>query len=207
MHIAPLFAEHRLPELLRFMRSYPLATLVGAAGGKAQVHLLPLEIIGGDGPVLVRGHVSRTHTLLNDVRDGQEVLALFQSPNAYISPRWYIAGQRSRRVAPSWNFAAVEGRGPLRLVDDPAWVRQHLAGLTDAQEATRAQPFRLEDAAPDFIESAASQLIGFEIPLSQVVAKVFLSQQRTAEDRASLKAHLAQEPTGAARDVGDLIAP
>ena len=44
-----------------------------------------------------------------------ESTAIFRGPDAYISPRWYVNGQRSGRVAPSWNYVVVQARGRIRL--------------------------------------------------------------------------------------------
>ena len=47
----------------------------------------------------------------------------------------------------------------------------------------------------------------FEIALSELEGKRFLSQQRTPADRHSLIAHLQTEDSGMARDVAALIVP
>ena len=207
MHIQALFATPEPAACHELMRRHPLATLFvpGAQGGQA--HLLPLELID-EGPLgLLRGHVSRRHSLCDAPAHGVDVLLVFQGPNAYISPRWYVNGQRSGQVAPSLNFVAVQARGRLRWVDDRAWLRAHLGALTHAQESRRAQPWRLADAASAFVDSMAEHLIGFEIALSDLQGKRFLSQQRTPADRHSLVAHLQAEDSGMARDVAALIVP
>lgn len=210
MHIQPLFAENDPATLYRLMARYPLATLVSTSRtGTADVHLLPLEAgMPGVAPACLRGHVARDHPLRRDVADGGSVLVLFQGPNAYISPRWYVNGQRSARLAPSWNYVAVQARGRLRWVeDDPAWLLAHLAALTAAQESGRSEPWSLELAAPDYVQDAARRLAGFEIEVTALQGKRFLSQQRTEADRHSLIEHLAREPSGMARDVAQLITP
>lgn len=210
MHALPLFAENDPAALYPLVAAYPLATLVTtSAAGASDIHLLPLELCAqAPAPACLRGHVVRSHPLCQDVENGHAVLALFQGPNAYISPRWYVNGQRSARVAPSWNYVAVQARGRLRWVDDdPQWVLAHLASLTAAQEEGRDQPWALAMAAPDYVESAARHLVGFEIEITALEGKRFLSQQRTEADRRSLIDHLAREPSGMARDVARLITP
>jgi transcriptional regulator len=209
MHVLPLFAENDPATLYPLVTAYPLATLVTSAPGTTNVHLLPLELHTPEGDTAsLRGHVVRSHPMNQEVGEGDSVLALFQGPNAYISPRWYVNGQRSARLAPSWNYVAVQARGRLHWVeDDPAWVLAHLAALTASQEAGRAAPWSLDMAAPDYVESAARHLVGFEIEITALEGKRFLSQQRTEADRRSLVDHLGREPAGMARDVARLIAP
>ncbi|CAN7208389.1 FMN-binding negative transcriptional regulator [Acidovorax sp. Leaf78] len=215
MHSQPLFQVDDLNELHGLMRAHPLATVVTLSTVPAlsdatglQADLLPLEVVAAPGgAVCLRGHVARSHAMAQSVLSGAEVLAVFQSPNAYISPRWYVNGQRSGRLAPSWNYAAAEARGRLRWVDDAGWMRSHLGALAAAQESGRAQPWSLGDAQPAFIDEAAARLVGFEVTVDRLVGKRFLSQQRTEADRRSVIAHLLQEPGGAASDVARLIVP
>lgn len=212
MHIQALFADNDTAALHRLVATHPLASLIatGADGG-LQAHLLPLLLLPGAPtatPARLQGHVARSHPLRQEVVGGSAVLALFQGPNAYISPRWYVNGQRSARVAPSWNYVAAQARGRLHWVDgDAAWMLTHLAALTATQEQHRPEPWSLDMAAPDYVENAARHLAGFEIELSALEGKRFLSQQRTEADRHSLVEHLQREPSGMAQDVARLIVP
>jgi len=136
---------------------------------------------------------------------GSNALAVFQGPNAYISPRWYVNGQHSGRVAPSWNFSTVHASGPIRFIDDADWIRGHLTSLTEAQEAARDNPWRLADAPTEFVDGLLQRLVGLEIKIERLEGKRFLSQQRTVADRDSLVRNLRAEPRGMAHDVANLI--
>ncbi|TAG64858.1 MAG: FMN-binding negative transcriptional regulator, partial [Burkholderiales bacterium] len=116
MHIPPLFAEERLEEIRRIIQSSPLATLVTDSRDRLEANLLPLEWFDASERGQLRGHVARNHPLFSNTRPGSDSLVVFQGPNAYISPRWYVNGQKSRRVAPSWNYVAVEVRGKIRFI-------------------------------------------------------------------------------------------
>lgn len=116
MHSQSLFQLEDPHAMHHLMRAYPLATLVAVTREGMEANLLPLELCTeAGGATRLRGHVGREHPLVQPGRDGIEVLVVFQSPNAYISPRWYVNGQRSGRLAPSWNYAAVEARGASAL--------------------------------------------------------------------------------------------
>ena len=207
MHIQPLFVIEARQELHQLMRDYPLATTITSAGGTVEVNLLPLELrdLGIHG--LLCGHVARTHSLWTQGSEALEVTVIFQSPNAYISPRWYVNGQRSGRNAPSWNYVAVQAQGQLRFTEDAGWMAAHLASLTATQEATRAQPWSTTDISPDFLSETTKRLVGFEIQIEAMTGKRFLSQQRTEADRESLVQHLALDASLSARAVATLIKP
>jgi transcriptional regulator len=205
MHVQPLFAMTERQALHRHIRDYPLATVVVSRSGKMDANLLPLHLSDSGPHGLLSGHVARSHSLWTQDPGETEVTAVFQSPNAYISPRWYINGQRSGRNAPSWNYVVVQAQGRLRFIDDADWMRTHLAALTAAQEAGRPQPWSVEDASPEFLSETARRLVGFEIEIQALTGKRFLSQQRTEADRESLVRNLEEEVSWGARAVGGLI--
>jgi transcriptional regulator len=208
MHTQPLFAVEARDELLALMRAYPLATLFTVAGGQAQANLLPLEVCDLGPHGTLRGHVARSHSLWTGrLPDAGTATVVFQGPNAYISPRWYVNGQRSARLAPSWNYVAVQAQGRLRFVDDPAWVVSHLAALTASQEQGREAAWSLGDASGEFVADAAQRLGGFEIEIEALTGKRFLSQQRTEADRRSVIAHLQREASPSAHALAGLIKP
>jgi transcriptional regulator len=204
MYIQEAFREQQLSGLHAFMRAHPLATLV-VPTPRLEAFLMPIELVSDDEQGLLRGHVVRANHLSN-VAAGTELLAVFQGPNAYISPRWYVNGQKSGRVAPSWNYSTVHASGPVRLIDDPAWVRAHLSSLTDAQESPRERPWSLAEAPPDFIDGLVQRLIGLEIKITRLEGKQFLSQTRTPADHESIVKHLRVESRQSAKDVAMQIA-
>lgn len=209
MHTQPLFALQAREERLQLMRDHPLATLVTVSNGMAEANLLSLEVCDLGPHGTLRGHVAKSHSLWSHRLDSGSATAtvVFQGPNAYISPRWYVNGQRSGRLAPSWNYVAVQAQGPLRFIDDPAWVVSHLAALTAAQEEGRDAPWSLGDASPEFVDTAAHRLGGFEIEIQALTGKRFLSQQRTEADRRSVIDHLRREASPSAHALAALIKP
>ncbi|WP_321845038.1 FMN-binding negative transcriptional regulator [Paraburkholderia bannensis] len=204
MHIQPIFAIPEIHELYRLIRTYPLATLIGSADHGLEANLLPVELDETGVRARLLGHVAKKHPVAT-FPASSEVVAVFQSPNAYISPRWYVNGQRSGRVAPSWNYIAVEVRGQISFIDDPQWIISHLESLTEAQESGRSDPWTLKEAAPEFVEGASKNLLGFEIVISKVSGKRFLSQQRTEADRRSVAQNLTRSNSASAQELASLI--
>lgn len=199
MYIQDRFREQRIETLHAFMRAHALATVV-VGSPQLEAFPMPLELVSDGELGVLRGHVVRANHL-SQVPSGSAVLATFQSANAYISPRWYVNGQQSGRVAPSWNFAAVHASGPIRFIDDSQWVRTHLDSLVHAHEAGRERPWSLGEAPGEFIDDLVRRLIGLEIGITRLEGKNFLSQHRTPADRESLARHLRVEPLGSAKDV------
>ncbi len=206
MYVQKLFEETR-PEVLHdLIASYPLGTLVLLSSGQLEANLLPMELLRGDGGNgVLRGHLSRSNPLWQQVKDSADALVVFQGPNAYISPRWYVNGVKSGGNAPGWNYVTVHAYGSLRMVHEPAWLQAHLQSLVEKQESGRADPWSLAEAAPDFTARMLPGIVGLEITISRLVGKWFLSQQRTPADRASVAAALAREPQGHGTAIAQLL--
>jgi transcriptional regulator len=153
----------------------------------------------------LQGHMTRANP--HPVRSGDgEALAIFQGPNAYVSPGWYPSKREHGRVVPTWNYEVAHVSGNLGWRTDVAWLRNHLTRLTDRFEAGRPEPWALTDAPEDYLERQFAGIVGFELEIRDVQVKRKFSQNRTPEDRCAVIEALlgSEEPT--ARQVGAAMA-
>jgi transcriptional regulator len=169
----------------------------------AMVATAQLVTVGEDGvpdatflPVLWRddalvGHVARANPHWKRIVDGAAGLAVVTGPDAYVSPSLYAAKAEHGRVVPTWNYSMVHLRGPVRVVDDAAWLRALVGELTEHHEAGRARPWAVEDAPATYVDKQLRAIVGVELLVESVEAKAKLSQNRSAEDRAGVVAGLA----------------
>ena len=63
--------------------------------------------------------------------------------------------------------------------------------LTALHEAGFAQPWRVADQDPRFIDGMLQRIVAFEIPIARLEGKVKLNQNKTPADRAAVAAALA----------------
>lgn len=181
------FEETRLAVLHALVGQHPLATLVTLTADGLVANHIPLHLRQDGSPsgTLV-GHVARNNPLWREVDTATEVLAVFQGPNAYVSPSWYPTKQEHGKVVPTWNYAVVHARGPLRVMDDPAWVRAQLLELTQQQESGFAKPWQVDDAPRAYTDQLITALVGIEIPIHQLTGKWKVSQNQPANNRAGV---------------------
>lgn len=195
------FAPPDRDAVIALMRERPLATLVAATSQGLSANLVPLEFDASAGPHgSLRGHVARANPLWREASAGHDVLALFHGPQAYVSPGWYPSKQVHGKVVPTWNYAVVEARGPLRVIEDRVWLRALVGRLTEHHEASQTSPWRMDEAPADFIEQMLGAIVGIEITLTALSGKWKLGQNRSAADRAGTQAGLeaCAEPDAAA---------
>jgi transcriptional regulator len=206
MHIQKIFEESRIEELHALMRSYPMASLVVMTPDGLDANNLPFEIDATNGGLgTLRCHVGKSNPVWRQSLTASEVLVIFQGPNAYISPRWYVNGQNSGKVLPSWNYAVVHAYGTMKVIDDRAWLLKHLSALAWQSEKDRPVPWTLEEAPADFVKQAASGIVGMEISVTRLLGKKQLSQQRTAADRESVSKALLAERHDISAATADMI--
>src|SRR5262249_42153452 len=101
--------------------------------------------------------------------------------------------------------AVVHGHGTLRFIDDREWLRSFVTRLTNRHEDARNEPWRVTDAPPDYIDTMLGAIIGLEIPLTRLVGKWKVSQNRPAQDREGAIAGLLEEGGPSAATMAELI--
>jgi transcriptional regulator len=185
MYTPEHFAEHRPDVLHQIMRASPLATLVTHTADGLDANHLPFEFDAQRGPLgTLSAHVARANPVWQTTADGASVLVIFQSAaQGYISPNWYPSKHVSHQQVPTWNYAVVHAHGLLRIRDDERFVRGIVARLTRTYEATQAQPWKMSDAPPDYLNGMLKAIVGIEIEITRLAGKSKLSQNKTTEDR------------------------
>ena len=96
-------------------------------------------------------------------------------------------------MVPTWNYTVVHARGTIRVIDDVAWLRDHVTSLVAEHESTRDRPWSVSDAPADYIEAMLGAIIGIEMPIAELVGKWKLSQNRSDRDREGVLRGLTTE--------------
>lgn len=195
MYIPSLFKEESLPVLQDVLARHPLATLITLGPEGLEANLVPLLYDPAPRPGapwgVLRGHLARTNPQWRHYHPEVDTLAIFRGPEAYISPNWYPSKAEHGKAVPTWNYVAVEAKGPLTVIDDAAWLRRLLADLTAVHEAAQPHPWTLDDAPQDFMDAQLKAVVGIEIAVGALNGKWKMSQNRPEADRQGVKAALA----------------
>ena len=186
------FEETRLDMLHGLIRAHPLAAFVALGDGELIANHIPLLIDASHGPHgTLRGHVARANPLWQRLSAASApAIAIFQGPQAYISPSWYPSKHADGKAVPTWNYAVVHAHGEPRIVDDADWLLAHVTALTAQQEAGQALPWTVSDAPRDFIDRMLGAIVGIEMPIARIEGKWKVSQNRPFADRLGVAAGL-----------------
>ena len=169
--------------LVRLTATLPATLVTTTTDGGLRTSILPMlfDPDAGEHGIL-RGHLARPNDQWRDARPMTEAIAIFNGPDAYVSPSWYEEKRRTGRVVPTWNYTTVVAHGVLIAHDDVDWLIAHVSRLVDAHELTRPDPWSIDDAPPSYIAGQAKGIVGLELVVSRLDAKRKLTQNRSTED-------------------------
>ena len=148
------------------------------------------------------GHVARANPIWRT--PGPAVL-VFQGPDAYVSPSWYPGKREHGKVVPTWNYAVVHARGPLRIIHDADWLRTQVESLTQRQESAFAEPWAVSDAPADYIEKMLAAIVGIELRLTSLEGKWKTSQNQPEGNRGGAAQGLQALGTDDALRMAELV--
>ena len=143
--------------------------------------ILPMLFEPADGEHgILRGHVARGNPHWREIADdgSTEAIAIFNGPDAYISPAWYEEKRLTGKVVPTWNYTTVVAHGRLTLRHEPDWLIPHVRRLVERHE----EPWRVDDAPANFITLQAKAIVGLELRIERIDAKRKLTQNRSQAD-------------------------
>ena len=212
MYLPPHFTAPDAGEVAAFVDAVAAADLVTFDGTKPVASLIPIiwdqdagerSDTGNHGRLL--GHLALANPQWESVTAGTTALAIVHGPQAYVSPNWYPSKARHGRVVPTWNYVTVHFTGPLTVHRDPEWIRDVVTRLTRRHEGSRPAPWAVTDAPPDYINGQLRGIVGVELTIATVEAKHKLSQNRGADDRASVAEALRAESGPGAAEISALM--
>jgi len=189
MYEPPLFQEIR-PDVLRgLITAHPLGMLISNGSEGPVANLLPF-LLDADVPPngRLRAHLARANPQWRLLADNptSPVLVVFQGVDSYVTPSWYETKRETGKVVPTWNYAMVQVRGMVRVIEDQDWLAQQITELTASQEGRREAPWAVTDAPASFIQSQIKGIVGLEIEITDMRGKWKVSQNRPVADRVGV---------------------
>jgi transcriptional regulator len=151
------------------------------------------------------GHVSHANPVWRQLATGAPSVVMFMGPQTYITPAWYPGKQTHGKVVPTWNYVTVHAHGIASAIEDPAWILNMLKRLTNAQEASRSQPWQVSDAPADYVQQKLRAIVGIELVIDRLEGRLKVSQDEDLADRLGTVEGLMQETDTQARRIASLV--
>jgi transcriptional regulator len=205
MYVPAHFRWEDRDELHALIAASPLGVLVTHGVTGLEANHVPFVLHAQEG--VLRTHLARANPQWSHVVDGDEALVIFRAADAYVTPSWYPSKAEHGKVVPTWNFLAVHVSGPLRLVQDGAWLDAHVAALTAQQESGRDHPWAVTDAPALYVEQMKRAIVGVEIAIRSAVGKKKVGQNRTEADRRGVLEAMRAAGDASSAELADKLAP
>jgi transcriptional regulator len=179
--------------LLAELATHVPATLVTLGADGLRASILPMLFDPEEGEHgMLRGHLARPNPQWRDISPDVEALAIFDGPDAYITPSWYEEKRLTGKVVPTWNYTTVLVHGTLALHPESEWLVPHVRRLVERHEGQRSKPWSIDDTPEGYVETMARAIVGLELSITRLEAKRKLSQNRSPEDVEGVIAGLRQ---------------
>ena len=195
------------PEAIKsLIANYPLATWVNSGKRGLVINHVPF-IYHSDalGQAVLRGHIAKANPVWKSINDGCLTAAVFQGPQSYISPSWYVSKLDHGKVVPTWNYMVVHVHGTQRVITDKEWLIEQVGSLTDKQEEQQAQPWKVTDAPERYTQKLLNAIVGIEIVITRTEATWKMSQNRSIQDQQGVISALEQTGTDQAKEMAKAI--
>lgn len=184
---------------------------------------------------VLRGHIARANpqskAMIEAVAQSQpdttgqvlpgDVLIVFTSPiDHYITPNFYTESKPATgKVAPTWNYAAVQVYGRATIYHDPKdeatgeYLHQQLSDLAVLGEQgvmgygddAKTAPWKIADAPKEYIATLKKNIVGMRIEITRIEGRFKVSQERPVNDRGGVIEGLEKMETGRARDMAEYV--
>jgi len=180
------FKQEDKQQMLAFIEKHSLASIVSLSSQGLVANHIPMIIIAREEKYFLQGHVAKVNNIWQDYDDSTDVLAIFNGPDAYISPNWYPSKKRDGKAVPTWNYTAVHVSGGMTFFQDKQWLLQHLDNLSRFNEKNMPVPWKPSDAPEKYIDKMLAVIVGVEIEIKDIKGNIKMSQNLSAENRAGV---------------------
>ncbi len=198
MYIPNAFREDDIEKLVAFIRANSFATLVSIQDNIPVASHIPLVVTVQDNVVKLTGHLAKLNPQWKVFR-GNESLAVFTGPHAYISPSLY----EKHESVPTWNYIAVHAYGTPQVItlgDSPELMDKMIDAMIDTYGSEYKSQWH--SLSNDFREGMMNGIIGLEMTVTRLEGKYKLSQNRSHVDQYNVAHALLQSAEPTAHAIG-----
>jgi transcriptional regulator len=185
-------------QALAFMQTYPFATIINTKENYPLATHLPFAVKEVAGQLQLTAHFAKANKQW-ELLEQAISLVIFQEPHAYISPQHY----NKRQNVPTWNYVAVHAYGQARIVTDHVQGFAILEDLIQNSEAAYQQQWESLDFA--YKKAMYEGIVPFVVEVTNLEAKVKLSQDKKADERSRIAAALSSSENKLEQTIGDFM--
>jgi transcriptional regulator len=172
------------PEFIKaFIKQHPFATFITKGENLAATHIPVLMEEGNDRWQLF-GHIANHNTQIENIKDGEEALIIFNGADAYVSSSWYEKIDIS-----TWDYSAVHVNAVIRKQSKEE-LKNSLQKLVTKFENDQKQPIYFKDLPKEMLDEHLPLITGFWLEPVKVQGVAKLHQGSEKQDVENSIEHL-----------------
>lgn len=189
MYIPKYYKVTNMNEIKEFIQTNSFATIVTTKEGKPIASHLPLVLHKQEGDYYITGHMAYANPQWKTFEETKDnVLIMFQGPDAYISSSWYEIDN-----VPTWNYQSVHVYGNASVMTEKE-LQKDLELLLEKYEQNRDNSVLWGDL-PSLTKKQITGIVGFKMKVVDIQAAYKLSQNRNETDYKNIISKLYEEET------------
>ena len=156
MYIPKHFEENREEEIKRIIENFPLAILVANTKNGIVANHIPLLLYKlSNAKKILIGHIAKANNLHEELNDNDNVMVIFKSEDAYISPNWYPTRNKKKEHVPTWNYQSVHLYGNISFRHEKNFLLKTVKDLTNIFEKDNKKKtdWKMNDVSSKFMSS------------------------------------------------------
>ena len=192
MHTFPSYPAPSGAAAVEFVRTNPFAVIATSQGAAAPLAthtpvVFPPGLTPGASLVGSRlwGHIGRENPHWQQFAEHPELLLVFSSSHAYVSPSAY----EFTPAVPTLDYAAVHLTGRVTLIEDEEMALRVVERTVEVFEDRRAEPWPMEDSRAVF-RKIIGGVVAFTIDIDSEQAMFKLSQDMRPDVHERVKQDL-----------------
>lgn len=176
MYIPKHYKNENVEEVKDFLIHNSFGILLNQTDGKITGTHIPMELeTDANGNDVLVGHIAKANPQSKNLKDKEQILAIFNGPHSYVSSSWY-----QKEDAPTWNYIAVHVYGEMRIIEGEELL-ESLRKLVDKHERNSDNPISVEKMSSETLRQV-NPIVGFSIKIKEIQAAYKLSQTRDEID-------------------------
>jgi transcriptional regulator len=194
MFIPNLHKNENIEEVKSFLNENSFGILISQVDGKVSGTHIPMELDKDEnGEDVLVGHIARANPQSKKLKNEEEILAIFNGPNSYLSSSWY-----QKENVPTWNYVAVHVYGKVKIMEGEELL-DALTKLVDKYEKNSKNPVSVKKMSSRTLEQV-NGIVGFSIKINEIQAAYKLSQNREEKEYTNITNEL--EKIGDSNSIG-----
>lgn len=166
--------------MYRFVQAHPFATMVVQGERLVATHI-PIMTTGQAEDFTLYGHIANHNEMLPHIKDGTEVLLIFQGAHGYVSSSWY----KNKVDASTWDYSAVHINATVKLQSRDE-LRESVKKLTHHFEKDQENPHYYDQLPEKMAEDMLNRITGFHLTPTKKQAIAKLHQGYDWEDLSGI---------------------